>query len=156
MSNPITLQFESTLAAPRERVWSWITSIDGILAEMRPYFRMTAPARVRGLTEVDVVPGTRLFRSYVLLFGFLPVDFSDLTLLELRSGEGFVEQSPMGSMKLWKHERWIADGPAGSTSVKLVDRLTFEPRLARPVLKWLIRRFFEHRHAVLRANLGAV
>jgi len=147
----VTLTFESTLFAPRECVWEWITSFEGISAEMWPLFRMTVPRRVRSLADVAVTPGSRLFRSWILLFGFLPIDYSDLTLLELEHGRGFVEESPMGSMRLWRHERRIVDGP-NPDAVVLRDRLTFEPRFARGLVRWFIGYAFTHRHAVLQAH----
>jgi ligand-binding SRPBCC domain-containing protein len=151
----IELRFESKLHSPRERVWAWITSLEGISAEMWPFFRMTVPRDVRHIADVDVKPGTPLFRSYILLFGLLPIDYSDLTLVDIDHGRGFVEESPMGSMRLWRHERRIVDCPADSSAVLLIDRLTFEPRWARPAVGWFIRRVFEHRHKVLRDRLDA-
>ena len=71
---------------------------------MWPFFRMTVPKGVVSLNDVDIQLGVRMFRSYVFLFGVLLIDYSDMTLLELDIGEGFTEQSPMGSMKLWRHE----------------------------------------------------
>ena len=152
MTEPVDLFLESRLAASTETVWEWITSVRGISAEMWPYFRMTAPPEVRSLIDVSVQPGKRLFRSRVFLFGFLPIDYSDLTLLELTPSEGFVEQSPMGSMNLWRHERRIRPDPDGR-GVILTDHLTFEPRWARGIVAWFIRRVFRHRHAVLRREL---
>ena len=153
-SDPISLRFESTLRAPAARVWEWITSIDGISREMWPIFRMTVPRGLRTLGDVKVEPGVRMFRSYVFLFGFLPIDYSDMTLLELEPGRGFLEQSPMGSMKSWRHERRILPAPSDPNAVVLVDQLTFEPRMLKRFVGWFIRRVFTHRHAVLRANLG--
>jgi ligand-binding SRPBCC domain-containing protein len=157
MGSAISLRFESKLHASSERVWDWITSVKGIRAEMWPIFIMTVPRGVRSLSDVRVAPGIRMFRSYVLLFGFLPIDYSDMTLLELEPGRGFVEQSPMASMKLWRHERRIVPCPSDPGAVLLVDQLTFQPRLSRRFGGWFIRRVFTHRHKVLRANLdGAV
>jgi hypothetical protein len=79
-----------------------------------------------------------------------------MTLLELNIGEGFTEQSPMGSMKLWRHERRIVPCPSDSNAVLLVDQLTFQPRVASRLVKWFIRRVFIHRHRVLKASLGSV
>jgi ligand-binding SRPBCC domain-containing protein len=154
MDEDVALRFESRLRAPRECVWEWITSVKGISAEMWPYFRMTAPRHVRSLADVEFKPGARLFRSYVFLFGFLPIDYSDMTLLELDAGQGFVEQSPMGSMTLWRHERHILPCPDEPGAVLLVDQLRFRPRMARRLVRWFIGRVFVHRHAVLRARLG--
>ena len=155
MSDAITLRFESELQAPVARIWEWITSIDGIAAEMWPFFRMTFPKGVRSLNDVQVRPGVRMFRSYVFLFGVLPIDYSDITLMELTPGQGFIEQSPMGSMKLWRHERRIVPSTSNPTAALLVDQLTFQPRMAKRLVGWFIRRVFIHRHDVLKANLGS-
>jgi len=53
--------------------------------EMRPWMRMTVPRQIHNLADVALEPGRRWFRSYILLFGIVPIDYSDLTLLELRS-----------------------------------------------------------------------
>jgi len=156
MPDTISLRFESELHAPPERIWEWITSIRGISAEMWPFFRMTVPRGVLSLNDVDIRPGVRMFRSHVFLFGVLPIDYSDMTLVELTIGKGFIEQSPMGSMKLWRHERQIVPCPSDPDTVLLVDLLTFRPRMARRLVGWFIRRVFVHRHEVLKANLGGV
>jgi ligand-binding SRPBCC domain-containing protein len=104
------------------------------------------------LDDLDIQLGERMFRSYVFLFGFLPIDYSDMTLVALERGRGFVEESPMGSMSLWRHARRIqplADDPG---SVLLADELTFEPRVARGFIGWFIKRVFAHRHRVLQAT----
>lgn len=147
------LEFSSRLSASRERVWQWVTSPEGITAEMMPVMRMTTLG-AKGVTEADVVPGKRLFRSYILLFGFLPFDWSDVTLISLEPGRGFVEQSPMASMKLWRHERSIEDDPGNPGGVILVDRLSFTPRFGGRLVAAFVRFFFTHRHRVLKKNLG--
>lgn len=155
MSEPFSMRFESRLRAPRERIWTWITSVEGISTEIWPIFRMTAPKGVRSLADVTLQPGVRIFRSHIFLFGVLPIDYSDMTLLELSPGMGFVEQSPMGSMKLWRHERHIAPCPREPDALLLVDQLTFQPRMAKRLVAWFIHRLFTHRHKVLRKALGA-
>jgi ligand-binding SRPBCC domain-containing protein len=154
MDNAISLRFESKFHVPTARVWEWITSVEGISAEMWPFFRMTTPRGIRSLSDVQIEPGVRMFRSYVFLFGVLPIDYSDMTLVELDSGRGFVEESPMGSMKLWRHERRIVPCPTDPGAVLLVDQLTFRPRVAQRLVGWFIRRVFTHRHEVLRTSLG--
>lgn len=153
MKEPICLRFESEIRAPPARIWQWITSVEGISTEIWPYFRMTAPAHIRSLADVEFQPGQRMFRSHVFLGGILPIDYSDMTLLELQPQQGFVEQSPMGSMKLWRHERRILPSPSHPGASLLVDQLSFEPRMARSLVGWFIRRVFTHRHAVLRKHL---
>lgn len=153
MSQPLTLHFESRLRATPEEVWAWITSVKGISAEMWPFFRMTVPAHIQSLTDLEITPGVRMFRSHVLLLGVLPVDYSDMTLLEITPGQGFVEKSPMASMHSWRHERRILPTTVEGT-VKLVDELTFQPRLASRLVGGFVQRFFRHRHQVLKKNLG--
>src|SRR3990172_6737786 len=140
MPTPISLRFVSKLQAPKGNVWEWITSIEGISAEMWPFFRMTMPKGIRSLNDVQPNLGVRMFLSYVFLFGILPIDYSDMTLVELDSGQGFVEQSPMGSMKLWRHERRIVPCLSDPSAVLLVDQLTFRPRMAPRLIGWFIRR----------------
>ena len=94
LSDPITLRLESELSAPAARVWEWITSIDGISAEMRPFLRMTWPKGVRSLDDVPVRPGVRMFRSYVFLFGVLPIDYSNMTLIEYQPGQASWSSRP--------------------------------------------------------------
>jgi ligand-binding SRPBCC domain-containing protein len=148
----IVLTFSSDLSASPERAWEWMTSTAGILKEMAPIMRMTVPSSFEDLASSTVPLGQRLFRSWVLLFGVLPIDRSDLTLLSLDVGKGFVEESPMLTMKLWRHERTIQ---AVESRTRLTDRLTFEPRFASPLIAWFIRTIFEHRHRVLRKELAA-
>ena len=148
MPDTIALRFASTLHAPREAVWQWITSWAGIRRETMPYFAMTAPRGMRSIAEVQVVPGRRLFRSYLLYGGLLPLDYIDLTVIELTPGHGFTESSPMLSLKAWQHQRQILEAPGGG--VQLVDTLRFQPRFLPGLTRWFVTRLFDHRHAVLR------
>lgn len=147
----IELTFQSDLSASTEKVWAWATSVDGILSEMRPIARMTVPRGVENLIDADIELGRPLVRSWVLLFGILPIDRSDLTLIEMDVGHRFLEESPMLSMRLWRHERTIEPRPEGS---RIRDDLTFEPRFAAPVVRWFVQTLFRNRHRVLRARLG--
>ena len=148
----VELTFTSDLASSPDQVWHWITSMDGISQGAPSILRMTSPQGVADITDVKVQPGQPLFRSWVLLFGILPIDRSDLTLLSLEPGKGFLEQSPMLSMKLWRHERFLEATGSGTL---LTDRLTFQPRLATFVTRWFINTVFNHRHRVLQQHFGA-
>ena len=141
---------ESILAAAPEAVWARVSTFEGINDELRPLMRMTAPARVRALDPAEVVLGERIFRSWILLFGLIPIDYDDLSLIALEPGRGFHERSTMLSMRTWEHERWLeADGDG---RCRLRDRLSFEPRvsLAGPLLERFIALTFRHRHRRLR------
>jgi len=150
MLAPMTLEFSSRLKVSPEEAWRWITSAQGISAELWPYLRMSWPKYLEYLDPSSIEQGGVLFRSTLYLFGVIPVDYSDLTLLSIEPGRGFVEQSPMGSMRLWRHERWIEPVVSGCT---VHDRLTFEPRLPRGLTLLIVARLFAHRHAVLKRRL---
>jgi hypothetical protein len=145
------LHFESKLSVSAERAWAWATSVKGIRAELSPIADMTPPKGVDALRESEIELGKPIGTSWVLLFRFIPIDRSRLTLVELEPGRRFLERSPMLSMKLWQHERIITPTESGST---LEDNLTFEPRFLGPLVQRLVRAFFENRHRVLRRELG--
>jgi ligand-binding SRPBCC domain-containing protein len=143
----------SLLLAPRTEVWSRVSTASGINDELRPLLRMTAPARLRreGLARVEV--GRRICRSFVLLFGVLPVDYDDITLVRLDPPAGFLERSRMLSQRVWEHERTLEQVPEGCV---LSDRVSYEPRLAVPdrILRALYGAVFRHRHRRLRRRFG--
>jgi len=72
------------------------------------------------------VPGQRLFRSRLLLFGIVPIDRTDLTLIELQPGRRFLERSPMATQRIWEHERLLESVPGGT---RITDRLAWQGRL---------------------------
>ena len=148
-----SVQQESVLSTTPDAVWAWVSTFDGINDELMPLMRMTAPAHIRALDPSEVVLGERIFRSWVLLFGVLPIDFDDLALLKLEPGRGFHERSRMLSMRVWEHERWLA--PEGERC-RVTDRLSFQPRLPGmgPLLERFIRMTFRHRHRRLRRHFG--
>jgi ligand-binding SRPBCC domain-containing protein len=146
---------ESIVAASPEAVWARVSTFEGINDELRPLMRMTAPARVRSLDPSEVVLGERIFRSWVLLFGVIPIDYDDLSLIALEPGRGFHERSTMMSMRVWEHERALE--PDGDSRCRVRDRLSFEPRVAfaGPLLEHFIRITFRHRHKRLGRHFGA-
>ncbi|MFX1452343.1 MAG: hypothetical protein ACFFCM_16005, partial [Promethearchaeota archaeon] len=73
------------------------------------------------------------------------------TLVKYTEGRGFIEESPMTSMELWRHQRYIL---TVGTGTMITDQLTFKPRHASHFIGWFIRRVFRHRHKVLKQKLG--
>lgn len=145
------LHFESALEVDAETLWRWITSWECINAEMRPWLTMTPPGGTV-MPNLETVPvGSSLGRSRLKVFGLVPLDWSELTLLEIEPGRGFVEQSPMGSMEMWRHERYIEAAGTGSL---LVDELVFRPRFAPRLVRRVVKAFFHHRHKQLARYLN--
>lgn len=154
---PVTAErgFEiaSELAAPAAEVWAHATTLAGVNRELWPLARMTHPPGFETLSEASVTLGRRLFRSWILFAGVLPVDYDDLTLVELEPGRRFLERSPMATQRLWVHEREVLPRGAGCT---VVDRLRFVPRIALlgPLHLVLFRAAFGLRHRNLRRWFG--
>jgi hypothetical protein len=146
-----TVEQTSVMAGDADVLWARAISEEGINDELRPILRMTMPSRLRGKTIDDVEVGVPLGRSWILLFGLIPIDYDDLFLAELGPGHRFVERSSMLSMRVWQHERSVEPVDAGSCRV--TDRLSFE--LRRP-LAWIpgserlaraiVAALFRHRH----------
>ena len=82
----IRWSLESRLAAAPADVWQWVTSVQGLDAEMAPLLRMTFPDGVASLSDLDFAPGRRVCRYRLLGFGVLPLDRSDLTFLAFEPG----------------------------------------------------------------------
>lgn len=144
----------SRLGATPAEVWDRVITPQGISDEMHPYLRMTIPAGVERLDPESIELGKKIGRSWILLFGLLPFDYDDITLVRLDPGRGFLERSQMLSQRVWEHERTLEPTPDGGCLI--ADRVSWQPRLGlpasllRPVIGW----FFRHRHKRLRRHFG--
>src|SRR3954465_245170 len=95
-----SIEVSSRLDAAPEEVWSRIATADGINDELRPLMRMTVPGG--GDIDLDSIEAGRpVGRSWVLLFGLIPIDYDEINVVELESGRGFVERSRMLSQRAW-------------------------------------------------------
>ncbi len=143
----------SHLTASPDEVWERVISPEGINDEMRPYLRMTLPPGVEQLNPETIELGKPIGRSWILLFGVLPFDYDDVTLVRLDPGSGFLERSKMLSQRSWEHERTLE---ATADGCVVTDRVCWQPRFGlparplRPVIGW----FFRHRHRRLRQHFG--
>jgi ligand-binding SRPBCC domain-containing protein len=142
----------SRLAAEAGVVWRHAVSPSGVNRELRPLLRMTFPPDVGDLTA-EWQPGRRLFRSWLLAGGILPIEYDDLAFEEIEVGRRFLERSALFTQRVWEHERTIEPVPGGC---RVTDRIRFVPRL-----RWLaglhgpvFRAVFRWRHRKLRALFG--
>ena len=154
-SRSLGFSFTSDLTAPAEALWAHATSPAGVNRELFPLARMTFPRSVERLAFDAEHLGQRLFRSWILLLGVLPVDYDDLTLLRVTPGMEFVEVSPMLSQREWHHQRTLTPVAGGT---RLVDTVCFVPRVAalgRPY-QVVFAQTFALRHRNLRRLFGSM
>lgn len=124
----------------------------GVNDELHPFIRMTSPRAQDTLpAEVD---GSVIFKSWLLLFGVVPLDRHALALTSVHEGVGFVEESSSWLQRRWRHERTLTSTEPGGCTIK--DRLVFEPRLRlfRPVVSAVVEQLFAHRHRRLAKRFG--
>lgn len=150
----------SEIDCPVDLVWDRVTTQEGINDEMGPYLKMTMPRQFRGRSIADVTPGTRIGKSFLLLFGILPFGFDDITIAKIDPGRMFREESVMTGMRIWVHHRTLE--PLGDRTV-VTDEITLAPQAPMglipgwgKVMSRVLSAFFAHRHRRLsRALTGA-
>jgi hypothetical protein len=146
--------FSSELCVHPETLWAHARTLEGVNAELWPLVRMTSPESFDGKTLEDAEPGKPLFRSWILLFGFIPIDYDDICIQELFPAHGgFLEESTMLTQRRWSHRRTIEAAPVGC---RVTDKVGFVPRV--PFTAWLFwlpfRLAFWNRHRNLRRMFG--
>lgn len=150
--------YSSLLAAPAAEVWAHAMSPRGINHELWPLARMTFPAGKENFAEDfdrKFVPGQRLFRSWIFIGGLLPLDYDDITLVEVEPGRRFLERSKMLSQRMWQHERTIEPTARGC---RVIDRVEFVPRIGMlgPLYTPIFKMAFRLRHRNLQRVFGRV
>lgn len=120
-----------------------------------PILRMTVPSNWTVLSLESIRPGQKLFRSWLLLFGVLPIDYDDLSIAEVGPGYRFLERSQRMSAAMWEHERLVEDAALGEGQI--IDRVRFTPRwkLSGLALNWFVPRLFAHCHHKLRGRFSS-
>lgn len=144
---------ESIVAAPPAAVWDRVSTMAGVNDEFWPFLRMTHPPGLDRLDPAAVPLGRPVFRSWLLLFGVLPVDFDHLRFLRLEPGRSFLESSTMLSQRRWVHERRLEPAAGGC---RVTDRVRFVPRVAclGRASRAVFLRIFAYRHRRLRRRFG--
>lgn len=142
----------SELPIAPEAFWRGM-SMQVVNAELHPLVSMTAPAAWKAAPLEQWTTGTVLFRSVILLFGFLPVDVHSLRLDSIVPARGFLERSHSWCNALWQHERSTARTEAGCV---VTDTITVQGRvpLAAALLMPVYRMVFRHRHRRMKALYG--
>ena len=149
-----TYEFEisSGLNAIPSLLWDAAVTPASVNREFRPVLRMTFPNGTRRITEPLVLNQTK-FRSWLLLFGVLPIEYDDLSFSEVVEGQMFHEKSSMFFVRTWEHIRRITPVECGS---RLTDTIRFEPKVrifGTAQLK-LFKLVFKLRHMNLLKTYG--
>lgn len=136
----------SVVRAPREEVWARVVTPGGVAHEFGPLLTMRFPAAFAEASIADVPTGRSAGRAWILLAGVLPLEFDDLTILEVSAPRFFRERSRLGSCRVWEHRRDLEALTDGTTRV--TDTLRAVPRalLPRPVVRAVVGALFTHRH----------
>jgi hypothetical protein len=84
-----------------------------------------------------------------MLFGLVPIEYDDFTLVELEPGRGFLEVSRLFTVRRWQHRRRIQPMENGCL---LTDEAALVPhwRGTGWLLAWIYRCVFVWRHRRLR------
>jgi ligand-binding SRPBCC domain-containing protein len=145
---------QSIIEAPVEQVWARVVTPEGINDELRPWMTMSMPRGAESMTVDNVPIGTPIGRAWLRLFGVVPFDYDRLSIADLQPGRSFREESTMGSMRRWRHERSVTPNDDGKAVVH--DRITFQLRavlrLLTPVVAIGLRALFGHRHRRLQRH----
>ncbi|MFI8770569.1 SRPBCC family protein [Gordonia sp. NPDC062954] len=151
-----SLTQRSVIPAPIDAVWDRVSRMEGVNDELMPYLKMMLPRRHRGKTLADIEVGTSVGKVRMLFGGLLPLDYDELTIVELTPGRGFREESSMASMRVWHHARTLT--PLTAERTEVVDTVALRPRLllrpAAPLLARFVEHLFRHRHRRLAAHFG--
>lgn len=143
-----TFEIESHVGLSPQRAWEIVTTPAGVNREFWPLLRMTFPRGADSLVSAWQ-PGRTLFRSWILLFGLLPVEYDDIAFVEVEEGRRFLERSEMLTQSLWQHERTIF---ADANGCRIADRVAFASRIPalEPLQGMIFRAVFRYRHFRLR------
>lgn len=148
----------SEIDCPIDRVWDCVTTQEGINAETGPYLKMTMPRQFKGQSIADVAPGTHIGKSFLLLFGILPIGVDDITITRIEPGRLFREESAMTGMRIWVHHRTLK--PVGNKTI-VTDEISLAPQAPLGLIPgwgrlitWVLSAFFAHRHRNLNRRLS--
>lgn len=131
-------------------VWQFVTTLEGINAELRPLMSMTTPPHWPDTSLAQVKVPIHLGKSWIFAGGLLLVDYDDLSIVELDERR-FKEESTMLSASSWTHERIVHEHSPTSSTIE--DIVTVTPRkfisatrLGIRVHRFIITTVFGHRH----------
>ncbi len=148
-----TFSFSSTPSVPAEEFLTTLT-MAGVNAELHPLVRMTAPESFSARSILDWPQQQRLFQSWILLLGLIPIDRHTFFFEVIDAQRGFSERSTSWTNAFWSHERKVvAVGPG----CRVTDLVGFKSRvpLVDIFLNPIYQLVFRQRHKNLRRRFSA-
>ncbi len=127
MAKTFWFRVSSQLTTPPNEVWRLVGTMAGVNRELFPLARMTYPAHQTRIAPDCMPLRRRAFRSWIWLFGIIPIDYDDITFMKFYPSGGFVEDSTLFSMKIWRHERTLEPTKTGCLRT---DQVSFVPRIS--------------------------
>ncbi len=151
-----TVTITSSVHTRRAAVWDCVSTFQGVNYELAPFLYMTCPDPATRLGPQHVTDAP-LFRSWLLLFGFIPIEYDLIRLESLEEGASFQESSSMALMSLWSHRRQLREDLSDPSITQVTDTLVFSPRfpLIGYFMQYVVRWLFMHRHRRLAARFGS-
>ena len=95
------IQRSSHLSEDSGGIWRVIGTMRGVNAELMPWIRMTVPRVYAEVCFEEMPRDTVAFKSWILLFGFIPIDRHTFLWVRVESAVSFVEESSS-----WLQRRW--------------------------------------------------
>lgn len=157
---PVVVRVTSTLDASPAAVWARVTTPAGIRDELAPWVGMSMPPGLKGRTiaDADDLVGRPLGRAWLLLLRVLPVDYDDMTLVDVDPGRSFHERSSMLTLRSWEHLRSLEPDGDGTRLTDELRATLRRPLAAVPgahgVVRALVTALFGHRHRRLVRRFG--
>ena len=150
-----TSTIESEINITKEILWKHITQMKSVNTELMPFARMTYPKEMSEIGNNEVPLHQTLFKSIVLLFGFIPVDVHCLRFDKIDFGNAFYENSVTATHRYWKHTRTLTEK---GTSTLVRDEIHFLPWFAPLGYLFLpvIKTIFRNRHRKLSEIFSAL
>lgn len=147
-------RIESELPISAEQLWWQVGSLSAVNSELFP-ISMSSASAYRNIHLKEAPVGKFLFRSIVLLFGFIPLDVHRFYLESIGPKFEFKERSSSLFNQYWRHHRKILE--IEEDSCLLIDEIAFKNRLGflSGIFKGVYRKVFNRRHAYLRKKFAS-
>jgi len=148
------IKTSSTLNIAAEKLWEEVTLMNNVNYELLPFVKMTYPKSTPLFSLARVERGRVIFKSTLLLLGFIPYDRHNMLIKEIGPGFRFVEDSTSLIMKYWRHTREVT--PLQREVSHITDCISFTSRIKIDFLiRPIIQAIFKHRHHRLQKRYGA-